>query len=121
MTSDSCVVGICSLLHSSLNAPVMSNSDSPAPGLVDRVQSFVSENKRAILIGTAVAAVAVAYYASSSRPGRSPKKDKKKNKKRKTDQDVGGPILEERAPKVPDTDDPGELWPIPSTSSQCST
>jgi len=84
----------------------MSNSDSPAPGLVDRVQSFVSENKRAILIGTAVAAVAVAYYASSSRPSKSPKKDKKKNKKRKTDQDVNGPILEERAPTVADSDDP---------------
>ncbi|TFK51523.1 ADP/ATP carrier receptor [Heliocybe sulcata] len=83
--------------------------------LVDRVQSFVAENRRAVLIGTAAAVVAaagVAYYAStSSRPpsagdvekGETKKKDKKKSKssrKRKNAKDKDGPILEERKPKT---------------------
>lgn len=84
----------------------MSNSDSTAQGLVDRVQSFISENKRVIIIGTAaaIAAGGVAYYASSSKPAESKKDKKKASKKRKTD----GPIIEEVA-KPADTEDPGEL------------
>lgn len=108
--ADSCSADICSLAPSSLLVLlVMSNSDSAAQGLVDRVQSFISENKRAIIIGTAAAAIAaggVAYYASSSKPSRPDgKKDKKKSsKKRKTD----GPIIEEVS-KPADAEDPGEL------------
>lgn len=87
----------------------MSDSNSPAQGLVDRVQSFFSDNKRTILIGTAAAAIAVggvAYYASTSRslstPDADRKKDKKKSKKRKTGTD--GPVLEE-LPKAAGGDD----------------
>ncbi|CCL98887.1 uncharacterized protein FIBRA_00894 [Fibroporia radiculosa] len=91
-------------------------SSSTSQGVVERVQSFVSENKRAVLIGAAAAVVAiggVAYYASTSRgPGGGDaekgeyKKDKKKgsksSKKRKTVKDADGPILEERSPRVAD-------------------
>ncbi|RDB21749.1 Mitochondrial import receptor subunit tom70 [Hypsizygus marmoreus] len=91
----------------------MASSEHPAT-LIERVQHFVSDHKRAVLIGTAAAVVAVggvAYYAStSSRPkGRgtdvekAAKKDKKKSsksgKKKKSVKDVDGPILEEREPK----------------------
>jgi import receptor subunit TOM70 len=100
----------------------MAASDSSA-GLVERVQGFVSENKRAILIGTAAAAIAlggVAYYAStSSRPGargdleKGKKKEKKKSskdgKKKKTVKDPNGPILEEREPPSVKVEDEGEL------------
>ncbi|KZT20687.1 ADP/ATP carrier receptor [Neolentinus lepideus HHB14362 ss-1] len=92
----------------------MSEGAASNSSLVDRVQAFVSENKRAVLIGTAAAVVAaagVAYYAStSSRPPSAgdvekgeKKKDKKKNKsskKRKGMKDKDGPILEERKPKA---------------------
>jgi len=89
----------------------MSSSSTSSQGVVERVQSFVSENRRAVLIGTAAALVAiggVAYYASTSRgPGADGdaekgerKKDKKKGKKRKMMKDKDGPILEERAPKA---------------------
>ncbi|KAF9467556.1 ADP/ATP carrier receptor [Collybia nuda] len=81
-------------------------------GIVERVQSFVSENKRAVIIGAAAAAIAVggvAYYAStSSRPRsqgdieKAARKDKKKSskggKKKKSVKDTDGPILEERKP-----------------------
>ncbi|KAE9394939.1 mitochondrial outer membrane translocase receptor TOM70 [Gymnopus androsaceus JB14] len=85
----------------------MSSSESSAATLVERVQNFVSENKQAILIGTAAAAIAVggvAYYASTSSSGstdleKGEKKDRKK-KKKKTVNDTDGPILEERKPKV---------------------
>ncbi|KAI0739404.1 ADP/ATP carrier receptor [Daedaleopsis nitida] len=88
--------------------PSAMSSSTSSQGVVDRVQNFISENKHAILIGTAAALVAVggvAYYASSSRgPGGDVekgegKKDKKKSKKRKTVKDEDGPILEERNPK----------------------
>ena len=80
--------------------------------IVDRVQNFVSEHKKAILITTAAAAIGaagVAYYASTSRPRPPPdveqageKKDKKKSKSKKKKSTKGdcGPILEERKPKV---------------------
>ncbi|KAH7923572.1 ADP ATP carrier receptor [Leucogyrophana mollusca] len=77
-----------------------------SPSYIDRLQDFVSENRRAILIGAAAAAVAVGgvvYYASSSRsgPGDAEQGRKKKHsKKRKTTKDSDGPILEERKPKV---------------------
>lgn len=98
----------------------MSSSTSPsAQGVVDRVQAFVSDNRRAVVIGTAAALVAiggVAYYASTSRgPGGGDaekgerKKDKKKHRKRKTGKDKDGPILEERTPKSAEVSEEGEL------------
>jgi import receptor subunit TOM70 len=86
----------------------MASSESTV-GIVERVQGFVSENKRAVIIGAAAAAIAVggvAYYAStSSRPRSSgdvekarkeKKKSSKSGKKKKTVQNTDGPILEER-------------------------
>lgn len=83
-----------------------SPASSTSQGVVDRVQAFVSENKRVILIGAALTAVAIggaAYYASTSGGGdpsdkAERKKDKKKGKKRKTVKDDDGPILEEVTP-----------------------
>ena len=91
----------------------MADAESSS-SIVDRVQGFIAENKRAILIGAAVvvAAGGVAYYASasssSSRPSspgadsestRSKKKKKKSAKKKAAkDTDTNGPILEEIVP-----------------------
>ncbi|KAJ3801899.1 ADP/ATP carrier receptor [Lentinula aff. detonsa] len=95
----------------------MSASESSATTFVDRVQNFVSENKQAIFIGTAAAAIAVggvAYYASTSSRGstssktdleKGEKKDRKSKKKKKGVSDADGPILEERKPKVEDDED----------------
>ena len=87
-------------------------SEQSAPiSLIERVESFVSENKRAILLGTAaLAALAgVAYYASTSRaaPGgdveKGIRKDKKKSKKRKGKDQADSPILKEKSqPKAED-------------------
>jgi len=77
--------------------------------LFERAQGFVSEHKRAILIGAAavVAVGGVAYYASTSaRPRGEPdlekagkkKKSSKGGKKKKTVNDADGPILEEKVP-----------------------
>ncbi|KAH8987159.1 mitochondrial outer membrane translocase receptor TOM70 [Lactarius akahatsu] len=91
----------------------MSSEDT----LVDRVSSFISENKRGVVIGVAAAAVAVggvAYYVASSRAyggadeeslRSGKKKDKKKKKPGKTGKDHDGPILEERKPKGGEVDD----------------
>ena len=94
----------------------MSSEDT----LVERVSSFISENKRGIVIGVAAAAVAVggvAYYVASSRADggardeenlRSGKrKDKKKKRPSKTVKDPDGPILEERKSKGPEVEDGG--------------
>jgi mitochondrial import receptor subunit TOM70 len=99
----------------------MSSDDS----FVDRVSSFVSENRRGIVIGVAAAAVAVggvAYYVASSRGLGGPadeeslmsgkKKDKRKKKHKKSVKDKDGPILEERKPKVDEESDDGwTLYP----------
>jgi hypothetical protein len=102
----------------------MSNASS-SEGVLSRAQNFVSENKKVIIAGVAVAAVvgvaAAAYYSTSSNPGvpRVPRDDlehgkspsgKKKAKKHKKNppptgpgatttklDDANGPILEERA------------------------
>lgn len=97
-------------------------SESSA-GIVERVQSFVSENKRAVIIGAAAAAIAVggvAYYAStSSRPRsqedieKAARKDKKKSKggkKKKTVKDADGPILEERKPSAVTSEGEAGEW-----------
>jgi hypothetical protein len=94
----------------------MSSDDS----LVDRVSSFVSDNKRGIILGVAAAAVAVggvAYYVASSRSPSGAadeeslmsgkKKDKKKKKHKKSVKDKDGPILEERKPKASEESDDG--------------
>ena len=77
----------------------MSNSDSSAQGFVDRVQSFVTENKRAIIIGTALAVAAggVALYASTSSSSNvsRDKKDRKKSGKPKSRDIETGPVIEE--------------------------
>ena len=78
----------------------MSNTDSSAQGFVDRVQSFVTENKRAILIGTALAVAAggvVLYASASSSPKASgDRKDRKKKSVKSKSRDVeSGPIIEE--------------------------
>ena len=75
---------------------------------LERIQDFVTENKKAILVGSAAAALAVGgviYYASTRSPGgdleKGKSRDKKKSsKKRKTVNDTDGPILEEIKPKV---------------------
>lgn len=99
----------------------MASSDSPT-SLLERVHDFVSENKRAILVGTAAAAIAfggVAYYASTSsrfrgrgdgdlEKGRK-KKSNKGEKKKKTVKDPNGPILEERERPAAKVEDEGEL------------
>ncbi|EIM84818.1 mitochondrial outer membrane translocase receptor TOM70 [Stereum hirsutum FP-91666 SS1] len=98
----------------------MSSSDDA--GFIDRIQNFVSDNKRGVIIGAAAAAVAVggvAYYVASSRGGADSgdeeslksgeKKSKKKSKKsRKTVKDKDGPILEERKPKGVDVSEEDE-------------
>ncbi|KAF9018353.1 ADP ATP carrier receptor [Hymenopellis radicata] len=96
-----------------------STSSETATGIVERVQTFVAENKKAVLVGTAVAAVAVGgavYYASSSKAA-GDKGDKKKRgktsaaapKKKKTVKDRDGPLLEERKPKAPVEEEKPEL------------
>ena len=75
-----------------------------ADSVLDRLQSFVADNKRALLIGAAAAAVAAGaavYYASASQPGAgdSKRRKEKKPKKSKKFGEDGGPILEEREPK----------------------
>ncbi|GJE95961.1 ADP/ATP carrier receptor [Phanerochaete sordida] len=92
----------------------MSEAVAPPPSVVERVQNFVSENKKAVLIGAAVAAVAIggaAYYASTSASEQtSRKKDKKKSKsKKKKSPSDDGPLLEEIKPKVEGGEDDGEL------------
>lgn len=90
----------------------MSNADSSTQGFADRVQSFVTENKRVILIGAALAVAAggVALYASASS---SPKvsgdrKDRKKKFVKPEPHDAeSGPIIEE----IPVEDQPSKPPP----------
>lgn len=90
----------------------MSNSDSSAQGFVDRVQSFVTENKRAILVGTALAVAAggVALYASASSSPKASrdKKDKKRSGKSKPRDVESGSIIEE----IPVEDQPSKSFPF---------
>ena len=94
----------------------MSSEDT----LADRVSSFISENKRGVVIGVAAAAVAVggvAYYVASSRANggardeeslrAGKRKDKKKKRPSKTVKDQDGPILEERKPKAAGVEEDG--------------
>ncbi|KIN96739.1 hypothetical protein M404DRAFT_927158 [Pisolithus tinctorius Marx 270] len=86
-------------------------SVTPPPSYLDRLQDFVSENRRAILVCTAAAAVALgaaAYYASTTSPHRpgsgkdrqkDKRRDKSSSKKKKSVGDQDGPILEEIKPE----------------------
>jgi hypothetical protein len=108
----------------------MSSDDS----FSDRVSSFISGNRRGIVIGAAATAVAiggVAYYVASSRAGSGAgdeeslregrKKDKKKKKHRKSAKDKDGPILEEKKPKATEVSDDGmRVSSYPSVHSSLS-
>ncbi|KAJ6510652.1 ADP/ATP carrier receptor [Mycena sanguinolenta] len=100
-------------------------ASSTSPGIVDRVQRFVEENKTAILIGTGVAVAlgGAAYLASTSGGDRDKKKKSPKapTKKRRSVKDADGPILEERKPKaeaVPDAEE--EVAPTPEALAAMS-
>ncbi|KAF4582729.1 TOM (translocase of outer membrane) complex component [Pleurotus pulmonarius] len=97
-----------------------SSSDMPTDTVLERVQNFLLDNKRAILIGAAAAVAvggAAAYYASTSSERRRAgdpekgegKKDKKKGGKKKKSAKSStkdSPILEDKSAKVADeTDD----------------
>lgn len=110
----------------------MSSSESSTQTLVDRVQTLVSENKRAILLGSAaiIAVGGVAYYASTSRrfggdgdvekaeQQTKGKKSKSGKKARKSVKDPDGPILEERdtKPKVEDEPAAGQTTALKTSS-----
>ena len=117
-------------------APVTSQPSSD--GLIDRLQTFVTDNKRAVLIGAGVAAVGVGYYVYSSKAqgssgssrsiaggdatttdGDSSKKKKSSSKsgssKKKSIKDPDGPLLEERKPKS----DPDAVVDTPCQSARC--
>ncbi|KAG9042909.1 TOM (translocase of outer membrane) complex component [Tulasnella sp. UAMH 9824] len=89
------------------------SSSSASDGLIDKIQNFVAENKKAVIIGSVVAAGGVGYYmysrssASSASDSNSlDSGDKKKKKKsgesgkKKGVNDPDGPLLEERKPKI---------------------
>jgi len=67
-------------------SPKMSAVESSSASVVERVQNFVSDHRKVILVGAAVAVAAggVAYYASSSS---TPKRKKPKVKKSRKAQD----------------------------------
>jgi import receptor subunit TOM70 len=87
----------------------MASPTDTSEGLLQRVESFVSDNRKAIIAGAAFvfAAGGVGYYLYASRNATKPTHDlekapegkkKKKSKKKKVGAD-DGPILEERKPK----------------------
>jgi len=92
-------------------------TEASSSHFLTRVQNFLSENKKAVIISTAVVVLAIggaAYYVSTSRSTldtdvdlekSEKKKDKKKTKgkKRKSVKDRDGPLLEERKPKKDET------------------
>ena len=77
-----------------------------APSYIDRIQDWVSENRRAILVTTAVALIAAGavYYASSTCLPSSKGKFKEKKSKKKLAGDSDGPIIEEVKPKIEEVD-----------------
>ncbi|KAI0795831.1 ADP/ATP carrier receptor [Abortiporus biennis] len=91
-----------------------SSTSASSQTVVDRVQTFVAENKKVVLLGAALTVAAIggaAYYASTSRTQGGDvekgekKKDKKKGKKKRGGKDSDGPILEEVKPKVEEEED----------------
>ncbi|KAF8476382.1 mitochondrial outer membrane translocase receptor TOM70 [Russula ochroleuca] len=96
----------------------MSSDDT----VVERISSFVSGNKRGVIIGAAAAALAVggvAYYVASSRVGGgagdeeslggAKKKDKKRKKHKRSAKDKDGPVLEEKKPKAAEESDDDQV------------
>ncbi|TDL16794.1 TPR-like protein [Rickenella mellea] len=85
-------------------------TDTQTLTVVERVQSFVSEHKQAIIIGAAAAVAigGVAYYASTSSAGdassRSGRRKKKKGKKGGNGKD--SPIIEEKERDPEELDEP---------------
>lgn len=98
-------------------APTSAIHPDPVPSYIDRIQDFVSENRRAILIATAAALVAAGavYYASSSRPSSGKGKSKDRKSKKKSVNDPDGPIIEEVKSKDQDSDGVSHRFP-PLTS-----
>ena len=91
----------------------MSSSTDTSEGLLQQVESFVSDNRKVIIAGAAfvVAAGGAGYYLYALRNATKPAHDlekapegrkKKKNKKKKVG-DNDGPVLEERKSKLSDT------------------
>lgn len=77
----------------------------PTQSYVDRIHDWVSENRRTVLVATAavlIAAGAVYYTSSSTRPRKGKSKDRKQKKKSTNDADA--PIIEEIKPKVEDVE-----------------
>lgn len=120
---------LCVCLHLSalllrfLTVLIMSSDASS--GVVDRVSSFISENKKVVLVGAALTVAAVGagvYFASTSRGSGEPdaekaerkKKKSKSSKKKKTVKDTDGPILEEVKPKVEEVPEGTWLSSCPS-------
>lgn len=87
-------------------APTSAINADAAPSYLDRVQHFVSENRRALIFATAAALVAAGavYYASSSTRPSGKGKSKDRKLKKKSANDLDGPIIEEIKPKVEDVD-----------------
>ena len=88
-------------------APTSAINADAAPSCLDRIQHFVSDNRRAIILATAAAVVAAgaAYYASSSaRPPSGKGKSKERKPKKKSANDTDGPIIEEIKPTVEDVE-----------------
>jgi mitochondrial import receptor subunit TOM70 len=94
-----------------------SSASTSSESILTRAERFVSENKRALLVGAAatVAVAGAGYYLYTTRPreststeGNAEKAQKKKNKKssskkkKSKDSDREGPILEEVAQKPED-------------------
>lgn len=96
---------------------ITTTPDSSSLTILDRLQNFISENRRAIIIASAAAivvgGVGVAYYSASSSASSRPtgkKKDKKgKGKKsgKKSPNDADGPVLEKLEPEEPEEEGPG--------------
>lgn len=85
-------------------APTPIHSDA-APSYIDRIQDFVSENRRAVLVvATAAVVAAGAVYYTSSRPSSGKGKSKDKKSKKKSVNDPDGPIIEEIKPNVQGVD-----------------
>ncbi|KAF8510131.1 hypothetical protein BU17DRAFT_55688 [Hysterangium stoloniferum] len=93
-------------------------TEASSSHFLTRVQNFLSENKKAVIVSTAAVVLAIggaAYYVSTSRPTpdtdidlekSEKKKDKKKakGKKKKGVKDKDGPLLEERKTKKEETE-----------------
>jgi hypothetical protein len=97
----------------------MASPTDASEGLLQRIESFVSDNRKVILVGAAFVAAAggVGYYLYASRDATKPRHDlekaregkkKRKNKKKKVGED-DGPVLEERSPRPMPSDAVSEV------------